>query len=497
MTTSTPTLIRDPWRRVWRGLAGDGALAVVAGGLGLLLALTALLPQTPGNDPIAYSRWLSEVQQRFGGLTAPLTSLGLFTITQSVLFRLALAALGVICAVRLIEAIDQLRALNVPPEWPAHPIVDLAIAADVAELRARLSGWRLREHGEIIAVDQHARRSAVSGLMLYSGALGVLLALVLGVFVDRRVDNLSVAPDAPATVSGTPYTLRLDEVSGEQATLALLSQTEVVARGPAALRRPLTAGSIGVYLQSIGPAVIISATNAAGQPLGLQSTADTPPQPSKLLAFTPDRTEGFVAAPEAGVVLQVAPRDGGYNVQAYQSATGEILGGRDVAAGETFTVSPVTFHFEPAAFVVVSVVSQPSHWLMIPAALLIVCGVIGGWSRPRRLWLRAVEAGTQLAGDDAAWTARLAAESQADRLAVGERRAQFVFLLIWLAGTLALIGWIGAAYPLAARLEPAARGEAWIGAWLALTAAAVARRRGAQRALAAVGVMAAALTILA
>ncbi len=460
MTTSTPTLIRDPWRRVWRGLAGDGALAVVTGGLGLLLALTALLPQTPGNDPIAYSRWLSEVQQRFGGLTAPLTSLGLFTITQSVLFRLALAALGVICAVRLIEAIDQLRAFTTPPDEPLRPIADLAITA-TAGPPGRLSGWRVR-------------RTAVGGLMLYGGALSVLLALVLGTLIDARVDNLSVAPGAPAAVGGMPYTLRLDDVRGGRATLALLAQTEVAAQGPAALRQPLIAGSISVYLQSIGPAVIISATNAAGQSLGLQNTADTPPQPSKLMAFTPDRTEGFVAAPDADIVLQVAPRDGGYNVQAYQSASGEILGGRDVAAGQTFTVGQVTFHFQPAAFVTVSVVSQPSHWLMVPGAMLIILGVLGGWP-----WSRA--AGTLQAG----------------RPESDGRRAQFVFLLIWLAGTLALIGWIGAAYPLAARLEPAARSEAWIGAWLALTAAVVVRRRGAQRALAAVSVIAAALTIVA
>src|SRR5512139_859106 len=94
MTSSSPTLIRDPWRRLWRLFAGDGFLAAVLVLCAALLLAAALLPQTPIDDLVAYSRWLSEAQTRFGNLFETLNALSLFSITASLAFRLALAALG-------------------------------------------------------------------------------------------------------------------------------------------------------------------------------------------------------------------------------------------------------------------------------------------------------------------------------------------------------------------------------------------------------------------
>src|SRR5512143_175916 len=109
MTSSSPTLIRDPWRRLWRFFTGDGFLAAVLILCAALLLVAALLPQTPVNDLVAYSRWLSEAQIRFGDLFAVLNALGLFSITNSLALRLALAALGWCAALRLIDQPDRLR----------------------------------------------------------------------------------------------------------------------------------------------------------------------------------------------------------------------------------------------------------------------------------------------------------------------------------------------------------------------------------------------------
>ena len=84
-------IVRDPWRRVWRFFSGDLFLALILISLGLLLTASALLPQTPQNDPVAYSRWLSETQQRFGGLTGLLMALGLFSVAASIPFKLGIA----------------------------------------------------------------------------------------------------------------------------------------------------------------------------------------------------------------------------------------------------------------------------------------------------------------------------------------------------------------------------------------------------------------------
>lgn len=458
MTPSTPTLIRDPWRRVWQSLAGDAALAAVLSVLAGLLAFMALLPQTPSNDLVAYSRWLSETQQRFGALAAPLTSLGLFNIGQSVLFRLALAALGVIGVVRFIDQFDQLRAINRQSDRSAPPIGDQAIEADLTA-----------------APDRFARRAALAGLIAYGGILIVLSSLALGAFVDVRIDNLSVEPGTLTALPGMPYALRLDGVDGEQAALALLAQTEVIAQGEVTYRQPLAARGFDFYLQSIGPAVIVSATNPAGRPLGLQSTADSPPQPEKLVAFTPDRTEGFVAAPDADLVLQIAPREDGYAVQVYRSPTGESLASRDVSAGEAVTVNETTFHFRRAAFVAISAVRQPSHWLMLPGAILLVLGVIGaGVWRPAATETGEVEKSDRVGG----WPQR-------------------VILIGWLLGTALLAAGIIGAYPLTARLDGAQPLPAWMGAWLALTGAVLARRRGVRLELIAASAIAGAIALIA
>ena len=148
MMSSSPTLIRDPWRRLWRFFTSDGFLAAVFILCAALLLAAALLPQTPANDLVAYSRWLSDTQTRFGSLFEALNALGLFSITNSLIFRLALAVLGWCAALRLIEQLDRLRKPEVT-----------------------------------------ARRSHLAAMMVYAGTLAALLGLVLGALIDYRVET--------------------------------------------------------------------------------------------------------------------------------------------------------------------------------------------------------------------------------------------------------------------------------------------------------------------
>ena len=341
-------IVRDPWRRVWRFFSGDLLLALILISLGLLLTASALLPQTPQNDPVAYSRWLSETQQRFGGLTGLLMALGLFSVAASIPFKLALGWLGVSCALRWLDQIDQFRLLD------------------------RLA--------------RHRSRSIATASLLYGGALIVLTGLIVGSFSDYRLDHVNVVPGTLTPVTGTPYALRLDAVTpDEHASIALLNQSDIEAQGDLAYRQPLVSSSLSIYLESVGPAIVLSAKTGDGKSLGLQSTIDSPPQPELQIAFTADRSEGFVAAPEIGVVLRVTPtaRDQ-YRLQVYQSATGKILADGELASPGSLTFDQATVSSRPAAFITVSIVSQPSHWLVIPGGLLVIlglCGVIAGRTR--------------------------------------------------------------------------------------------------------------------
>ncbi len=340
--TSAPTLIRDPWRRLWRFFTGDGFFAAVIMLVAALLVVAALLPQTPSPDPIAYSRWLSDARTHFGSVFNVLNMLGLFTVTSSLLFRLALALLGFAATLRVIDLLDRLR----------QPVQTIT------------------------------RRSGFAAILVYSGLLIVLFGLFIGTFSDTRADDIVVQPGTPAVVPGTPYTLRLDAVENDRARIALLQQTETIAQGAIAKRQPLQS-SITLYLAQIGSALKVSATRGPTETLSLQSTATGAAQTQVLLAFTPNQNDVFVAAPQANLVLRVSPTNAGeYAAQVYQSATGKDLGSQPFKPGESITVEGTTFAFQPAAYINVSAANQPSHWIAAIGLILSTAGLASLWLWP-------------------------------------------------------------------------------------------------------------------
>ncbi len=479
MTTASPTPIRDPWRRAWHALSGDRWLAAVLLALAALLLTAALLPQTPQNDPVAYSRWLSETQQRFGSLTSPLITLGLFSVTQSIGFRLLAALLALSAALRLIESVERWRTLRRLPERPTTPTFDRVAEIDRAAVQAQLRGFVFRSDDELIIAERHQRRSIVAAVATYAGIVVVLLGLVLAAVADTRTDNIVVEPGVVTPLPGTSYTLRLDALTNGQATVAVLNEGQPVAQGELADRQPVQAGGVSIYLRDSGPALIVTATRN-GQALGLQSTVDSPPQPEKFLSFTPDRGEVFVAAPDAGIVLQLAwLTDDRYTAQALQMATGKMLTSREIAPGDTLNVETATFAFGRAAFITVAAVQQPAVWLIVPGWLLINLGVLGSlvW-RSSRVWLEEQGDQTRLMSDD----------DQTDQAVlkligvhpIGRLRPTIarVAAAVWLIWTTALIVAAVQVYPRAASLDvDGFRSMAWLAAWLLLTGSVVVRGR--------------------
>ncbi len=407
--TSAPTLIRDPWRRLWRFFIGDGFFAAVIMLVAALLVVTALLPQTPSPDPIAYSRWLSDAHTHFGNVFNVLDVLGLFTVTSSLLFRLALALLGFAATLRLIDLLDRLRQ-------PDRTIT---------------------------------RRSGFAAILVYSGLLIVLFGLFIGTFSDTRADDIVVQPGTPAAVPGTPYTLRLDAVENDRASIALLQQTETIAQGAIAKTQPLQS-SITLYLAQIGPALKVSATRGSTETLNLQSTATGAAQTQVLLAFTPNQNDVFVAAPQANLVLRVSPTSAGeYAAQVYQSATGKDLGSQLFKPGESITMEGTTFAFQPAAYINVSAANQPSHWIAAIGLILSTVGLAGLW-----LW-------------PIGW-----ATTRSDRAALTLVRAA------WWIGTLFVWGQLIAVYPYLASFDGLIQTiEGGLAAWLLLSGSLITQRR--------------------
>jgi hypothetical protein len=228
-----------------------------------------------------------------------------------------------------------------------------------------------------VPADAAARRSSIAAIMVYAGTLVALLGLVLGAFIDYRVDNIVVQPEVVTNIPGTPYAVRLDAVENQRASVALLRQTETVAQGSIGEKQPLHDG-VAVYLDQIGPALRVSAMHGATQTLDLQTTATSPLQKQVLLLFTPDQNEGFLAVPAVNLVLRVQPLDvGRFAAQIYQSATGKDFGSQPFEPGGSLSIEGTTFTFEPAAYVIVSLANQPSHWIVALGLVIALLGLLG------------------------------------------------------------------------------------------------------------------------
>ena len=416
MATTPPTFIRDPWRRLWRLLAGDGFLAAVIMLAAAQLLLVALLPQMPVDDPIAYSRWLSDAQTRFGDLFATLNALGFFSLVTALLFRLTLALLGLSAALRLWEHLDRVR---------------YALPGDQAR----------------------PRRADFAALLAYTGLMITLLGLFLGSWIDQRADNLVAQPGALTPLPGTPYALRVDAIENEQARVALLQETDTVAQGVLAHKQPLQ-HDVSVYLAQTGPALSVSAERGATETLQLQTAATSPAQAQVLLSFTPEQNDAFVAAPQVNLVLRVsAAGQQAYVAQVYQSATGKDLGSQPFEPGGHITVDGTTFTFQPAAYIIVSMANQPSHWLVALGLSLTTLGLAG-------VWLWPIDA------------KRVSPAGRSERVALLLARSA------WLIETLLVWGQLIVAYPYQASFDGlAASIECSLAAWLLLSGSLITQRR--------------------
>ena len=179
----------------------------------------------------------------------------------------------------------------------------------------------------------------------------------------------------------------------------------------------------------------------ATQTLELQTTATSPLQKQVLLLFTPDQNEEFLAVPAVNLVLRVQPLEPGrFTAQIYQSATGKDFGNQPFEPGGSISIEGSTFTFEPAAYVVVSLANQPSHWIIALGLVITLLGLLG-----LLIW------------PDAAATTRV------------ERLVCLIQRVSWPVLTLLFVGLLITSYPLTASLgsgNSLAMLEVSLAAWL-------------------------------
>ncbi len=410
MTTPTPPaniITRgNAWQAAWRFVASDTLLAIPLTGLSILLACAAIFPQTPQGDSAAYARWLSDIQIRLGGAANVLTTLGLFDVVHSVMFRALAGLLGFALVVRLSDRIQDLRSVSRRSD-PPPSAVTLAVESSRSThglLRA-LRGYRIVKRDTWTLADRIpiAYWGAVAA---YAGGLVSLLGLMLSPSTDWRIEALGAVPGATTSIPGTPYAVQVSGIAADGAVdLVLLRDRTPIARGVAAPGRPLSGGGIGLHVRGILPALHASGQDETGRPLGLLTSADSAPSTELLLTFDANHPHAFFVTPRAQLAVRVSLQgqvgDRTYRVSIFSNPDAARIAEADLRPGDRLSANGSVFEFQNESHAILDVVQAPSQIVVLAGLLMALTGLALVAAYPaRRIWLVATEQGARLYCDD-------------------------------------------------------------------------------------------------
>ena len=407
MDSPPPVIIRrNAWQSAWRIATGDALFAAALLGLAVLLGAAALIPQAPRGDPAAYARWLSEARVRFAAATDMLSTLGLFDVVHSLVFRSLAALLGLALITRLADRITALRHAwrpVPPPDSPAH-VFDSSESAEAIARRAR----RYRVHStEAYLLAHRFPWAYLAAIAAYGGCLIMLMGLTAAPLGDWRVDGLSVAPGVPARIDDTTLTLLATGVdSGGQVEFRLFEGEREVARGIAAPARPAIESAAGIYVRDVLPALRVMGESAEGRALQLQTSAQGEASSELLLTFDADRPDMFFVAPEARLAVRVSllagkptPR---YHVSVLGSSSAESIADETILPGQSIEANGHRLAFEDESHAAVDVVRAPSQFVVAIGFLVAAAGLGFAAIYPaRRIWIVPGDGGARLVSDDA------------------------------------------------------------------------------------------------
>ncbi len=379
--------------QVWRGLSHPALLWGLLALAGAALAAHLWLPQLPTSlaaDPVAASAWLDATAVRVpvGGA---LRALGLFDVAHNAALRVILPLLAATLLIHLVNGVILVRAARAsapPVDWlpglrawdatlPAVPdeVGWFEACADACDA-GRMKVTTLEDGGEQRLCDCHFQRQWLS-MLVELGLLLALAALLLNLFSGWQVDGLTLDPGA--SVSLAPYTDLTVGLSDDAAQLTLCCpETSVpLARGR------IMRGSVLVRVQDESNALRIS-LKRGDEALQLQAIEQGARAADELIVHFPQaRSERAIAAPAANRFFRlVALDDGGFRVQALDAAN-EVLFSQDIHEAAALPAGDdLTLTLTPTTFVTLSARGRPWTWLLLPALLLTLVGLVWRWRQP-------------------------------------------------------------------------------------------------------------------
>lgn len=378
---------RDPWRSLWRVIAGDALMLVLCllVGIGLLSAL--LLPQAPAAgtaDPIVYSQWEAQARLREGGFFNLFNSTGLNTVLRAGWWRLALFLLIAVCGLRLFDRIVRLIASR-RDETALRDEPRVRVAQDAPTLTAMSAhfqqrGYRVARAGDDLLTACRAPLAEMLSIVLHAGLLlacmGLLMNAALGWEAPNRILQAGAITPLP---DGTA--LMLDEGTGQAGTQLLLQRGEI-----AIASMPLQSGDVnGIHLtlRQITPGYRVSAATQSAQPLAIRASNFVSPTAEVLLNLTEASPEQYVALPEARLALAIsagATPDQPERIRIFALPSGQVM--TETTVQPQLAVGDVVFTFKPARGAVVDAMYSPGNLLLAAGLLMALAGLAGVLLRP-------------------------------------------------------------------------------------------------------------------
>ena len=269
--------------RIWAWLSEDRRFLEIFTALVLLQLLILLLPQAPvpPADDLIYTRWLAEQRLTLGRWADLLATLQLLTLRSSLWMRGALALLA------------------------------LALAA---HLDALIKAW-----------PDVSPRVRVRGFLPLAGGVVLLFGWGMHTLWGWTEPNLTAWPASPLEIPQREITL-----------------------SPPHNAFTLWHGVYGLYLipEGQGLGVEVEANEEKGAPLELLPSRREEPQQQLSLVLTTAASDAYFALPEAEYVFRLSyiVDSTALQVQAYRSASGELLTEAILGDDGTLSIDEVRLH---------------------------------------------------------------------------------------------------------------------------------------------------------
>jgi hypothetical protein len=377
----------DPWRILWQTVTSDYLLAALLLVMAAVALLTAWLPQTSHTELDLDVNWQAEVQRRFGGvgwfdtIRPALQTVGAFTVTDALGFRLLLALLAIVLAARLVDSIDQ--------AWMGWR------HGGSKTKNQRTRGKREKEptaaptgrHNRVPWGDMGAAVMYVGGLMILLGiAITSSWGWQMGPFPMTAGESVPLGNKSGLTLRLVSLTADGRRGFGE----LWRGEDTLVSVGELTPGHPLEGDGVGVYLVGSGDAVQVKATGSKGQTLELITGPGTTAEEDPILRFTENEPHQLVGVPQAGLVLLLTKPDAEQSetqpqVQVYDEGTGAFMLEQTGLDGTTLSVGEVSFVLTPAAYAEIRTVYDRGAFLIQLGMIgLIVGAILWVWASFRR-----------------------------------------------------------------------------------------------------------------